>query len=77
MSFCATITERTERRRKSMKRKGFAFLAAVIASQLLLSGAATVSVSAESDGIGEAYTAPESPAVTYNMNLDWKFYDTH
>ncbi len=60
-----------------MKRKGFAFLAAVIASQLLLSGAATVSVSAESDGIGEAYTAPESPAVTYNMNLDWKFYDTH
>ena len=60
-----------------MKRKGFAFLAAVIASQLLLSGAATVSVSAEGDGIGETYAAPESPAVTYNMNLDWKFYDTH
>lgn len=59
-----------------MKRKGFAFLAAVIASQLLLSGAATVSVSAEGNGIGEAYTAPESPAVTYNMNLDWKFFDT-
>ena len=51
-----------------MKRKGFAFLAAVIASQLLLSGAATVSVSAESDGIGEAYTAPESPAPDFVKN---------
>ena len=58
-----------------MKRTGYALLAAVIASQLLLSGAASVSVSAEG-GIGEAYAAPESPAVTYNMNLDWKFYDT-
>lgn len=58
-----------------MKRKGYALLAALITSQMLLSGAATVSVSADGS-IGEAYTAPDSPAVTYNMNLDWKFYDT-
>lgn len=34
--------------------------------------AVPVAASEETDG-GEAYTAPESPAVTYNMNLDWKF----
>ena len=27
-------------------------------------------------GAGEVYTAPESHAITYNMNLDWKFKDT-
>lgn len=57
-----------------MKRKSYAALAIMIVLQLLLSGIVTVSASAE-DGIGEAYTAPESAAVTYNMNLDWKFFD--
>ncbi len=56
-----------------MKRKAYAFLAVMIVLQLLLSG--IVTVNAAEDGIGELYTAPESPAVTYNMNLDWKFKD--
>lgn len=38
--------------------------------QLLLG---TVTVWAESQTEAEKYTAPESPAVTYNMNMDWKF----
>ena len=58
-----------------MKLKGCTILAAVIASQLLLSGAATVTL-ADDSAIGTTYTEPESPAVTYNMNLDWKFFDT-
>ncbi|MGN0182593.1 MAG: glycoside hydrolase family 2 TIM barrel-domain containing protein [Candidatus Ornithomonoglobus sp.] len=56
-----------------MKRKAYAILAVMIVLQLLLSG--IVTVNAEDNGIGEVYTAPESPAVTYNMNLDWKFFD--
>ncbi len=55
-----------------MKRKSYAALAIMIVLQLLLSGIVTVSA-ADNSAIGEAYTAPESPAVTYNMNLDWKF----
>lgn len=31
---------------------------------------------ADDSNIGQPYVEPESPAVTYNMNLDWKFYDT-
>ena len=58
-----------------MKRKGSAFLAVILAMQLLLSGIVTVGAE-NSAGIGKAYTAPQSPAITYNMNLDWKFYDT-
>lgn len=58
-----------------MRRKARVFLAIIMSLQLLLSGIVTVSAEGTS-GIGEAYTAPESPAVTYNMNLDWKFYDT-
>ncbi|MGM9938094.1 MAG: glycoside hydrolase family 2 TIM barrel-domain containing protein, partial [Candidatus Ornithomonoglobus sp.] len=56
-----------------MKRKAYAILAVMIVLQLLLSG--MVAVNAEDNGIGEAYTAPESPAVTYNMNIDWRFKD--
>lgn len=37
---------------------------------------AVVPVMADASGIGEEYTAPETEAVTYNMNFDWKFYDT-
>ncbi len=58
-----------------MRRKARIFLAIIMSLQLLLSGIVTVSAEGTS-GIGEAYMAPESPAVTYNMNLDWKFYDT-
>ena len=67
-----------------MKRKGYAFLAAVIASQLFLTGAAAPqpsgggnigSIRSADDGSGP-YAAPRSIAVTYNMNLDWKFFDT-
>ena len=58
-----------------MRRKARVFLAIIMSLQLLLSGIVTVSAEGTS-GIGEAYMAPESPAVTYNMNLDWKFYDT-
>ena len=58
-----------------MKRKARIFLAIIMSLQLLLSGIVTVSAE-DVSGIGEAYTEPESPAVTYNMNLDWKFYDT-
>ena len=60
-----------------MKRKSYAILAIMIVLQLLLSGMVTVNAEGDSaTAIGEAYTAPESPAITYNMNLDWKFYDT-
>lgn len=58
-----------------MRRKISAFLAAIIALQLLLSG--MVAVNAEDENIGKPYTEPDSPAVTYNMNLDWKFFNTN
>lgn len=54
-----------------MKRKCSIFLAITMVLQLLLSSITIVSAEEES----VAYQAPESPAVTYNMNLDWKFYD--
>lgn len=37
----------------------------------------SIPVFAESETTTEAYVAPDSPAVTYNMNLDWKCYETH
>ncbi len=55
-----------------MKRKFSGFLAIIMAMQLLLSGIVTVSA----EEAGSAYTAPESPSVTYNMNLDWKYFLT-
>lgn len=58
-----------------MKRKISAFSAIMIIMQLLLSS--IVTVNAETTGaIGEEYTVPESPSVTYNMNLDWRFFQT-
>lgn len=58
-----------------MKQRLHAFLAVIMTLQLLLSGIVTVNAE-DTSGIGEAYTAPDSPAVTYNMNLDWKFKET-
>ena len=54
-----------------MKRSISILVSLAMLVQLML---AAVPVFAE--GEAEAYTAPESPSVTYNMNLDWKFYDT-
>lgn len=49
-------------------------LISVLCTIAMLIQLAAVPVFAENtEGAGEAYTAPESPAVTYNMNLDWKF----
>ena len=58
-----------------MKRKVYAIFAMMIALQLLLSGIVMVNAD-EIAGIGEEYTAPESPSVTYNMNLDWRFMES-
>lgn len=52
-----------------MKRKCSIFLAITMVLQLLLSSITIVSAEEES----VAYQAPESPAVTYNMNVDWKY----
>ncbi len=53
-----------------MKRTLSLICSFAVALQALLSA---VTVSAADDGIGATYTAPESPAITYNMNLDWKY----
>lgn len=53
-----------------MKRTLSLICSFVVALQALLSA---VTASAADDGIGATYTAPESPAITYNMNLDWKY----
>lgn len=57
-----------------MKKIISAIVSLVMIAQMLMS----VPVMADEtvSGIGEAYTKPESPAVTYNMNLDWKFFET-
>lgn len=53
-----------------MKRSVSIICSLVMVLQLLLG---TVTVWAEGETEAEKYTAPESPAVTYNMNVDWKF----
>lgn len=57
-----------------MKRKLNVFLAAVMALQMTMAGVVTVHAEDETPA-NETYTAPESSTVTYNMNIDWKFYD--
>lgn len=53
-----------------MKRSISIICSLALALQTLLGA---MSANASGDDTGETYTAPESPAVTYNMNLDWKF----
>ena len=55
-----------------MKRKISLFVSLIMCMQILL-GAIPVFAEGETDT--EVYAAPDSPAVTYNMNLDWKFFD--
>ena len=55
-----------------MKRSYSMIMAALMAAQLF---APALTVSAEETAT--AYSAPETQSITYNMNLDWKFYDTH
>lgn len=57
-----------------MRKKLSVILSLVMALQLILA-AAPVFAEGETENEG-IYTAPESPAVTYNMNLDWKYYST-
>ena len=54
-----------------MKRKCSIFLAITLVLQLLLSS--IVVVNAEEPAENTPYQVPESPAVTYNMNIDWKY----
>ncbi len=56
-----------------MKRSISILLTLAMCVQLLLS---SVTVFAENE-VTIKYEAPESPAVTYNMNLDWKCFETH
>lgn len=53
----------------SMKKLVSAVCAAVMSLQLLFSAAPVFAEGGET----AKYTAPDSPAVTYNMNVDWKF----
>lgn len=52
-----------------MKKKLNVFCSLLLALSMILP-MAVMPVFAEDD---KAYTAPDSPAVTYNMNVDWKF----
>lgn len=58
-----------EREVNNMKRKGCMLLSIMIVLQLLLSCVVTVNAAEE----GTEYVVPDSPAVTYNMNIDWKY----
>lgn len=65
-------TDFIKRRKVFMKRKISIAVSAVMSLQLLMSSA--YAVNAE-EAAPEKYTAPEAPSITYNMNIDWKFYD--
>lgn len=56
-----------------MKQKISILVSLIMCMQLLFSA---VPVFAEGEAESEVYAVPESPAITYNMNLDWKFFDT-
>ncbi len=59
--------------RVSMKK----IVSAIITLAMIASMFTALPLAAKADGgVGEAYTEPESPSVTYNMNLDWKFKET-
>lgn len=55
-----------------MKKKLSVFCSLLLVVQMILS-MATVPVFAENDESAAAYTELESPTVTYNMNVDWKY----
>lgn len=55
-----------------MKKKISIFCSLLLALQMMLSLAA-VPVFADEELTSAVYEEPESPAVTYNMNVDWKF----
>ncbi len=57
-----------------MKRKLLSLISAMFAVQTALSGLVMPAVSAEDTVI--AYEVPQSQHETYNMNLDWKFFET-
>lgn len=59
-----------EEMRNEEKNKYFLFTA--VALQMMLS-LAVVPVFADEELTSAVYEEPESPAVTYNMNVDWKF----
>lgn len=53
-----------------MKRKSVIVCSLLLALQMVLS---TVTLPVFAEDTVEKYTEPESPSVTYNMNMDWKF----
>lgn len=55
-----------------MKKKISIFCSLLLALQMMLS-LAVVPVFADEELTSAVYEEPESPAVTYNMNVDWKF----
>lgn len=55
-----------------MKKTFKALLAGILALTMILP-TAIMPVMAEGEQAETEYTAPESPAVTYNLNVDWKF----
>ena len=55
-----------------MKKKNKYFCSLLLALQMMLS-LAVVPVFADEELTSAVYEEPESPAVTYNMNVDWKF----
>ena len=55
-----------------MKKKISVFCSLLLALQMMLS-LAVVPVFADEELTSAVYEEPESPAVTYNMNVDWKF----
>ena len=56
-----------------MKRKFCVLMSVLLSLQMILTGVTVVN----GETTDEAYTVPESNSITYNMNLDWKFYDTN
>lgn len=56
-----------------MRRKGYALCAMLIALQMVLSCLPSLAFAAADGEEPTVYTELESPAVTYNMNVDWKF----
>ena len=57
-------------------RKKLKALISLLTMAALMLPMAVMPVFAEGEETSDKYTAPETPSVTYNMNLDWKFFDT-
>ena len=58
-------------------RKKLKALISLLTMAALMLPMAVMPVFAEGEETSDKYTAPETLSVTYNMNLDWKFFDTH